>query len=502
MSRVTEPPRWSDSQVQVVLRVLEAVSDHHDRERLFEAIAATLKTVFPIQGLGICLDGPGPGEMTPYFLTPRQSLPLLRKADSMLESVFETGEPIYVRSRADAADRPGTVKVMERLGMHSYVALPLTSQRRVLGALILHGVQPHGFDDLDLGFAVEVAGAIAIALDHCLAYESLARSRDQIVADNRALRAELDAGRDVGIVAVSPPMREVLRLVDLVAATDATVLILGETGAGKERVARAIHERSARALRPMIALNCAAIPAGLVESELFGHEAGAFTGATRRRRGRFELAHEGTLFLDEIGELPLEAQAKLLRVLQSQEVERLGGGDTIRVDVRVIAATNRDPAEMIASGRFRSDLYYRLAVFPIEVPPLSARRDDLPHLARLFIDQAARRIGRMPPHLDEETVRVMQAYAWPGNVRELQNVLERAVILSRGGILDVAALLPVDAQAPAPAPTEDDEAARVRRALDDTRWVIEGDGGAAAKLGLHPSTLRSRMRRFGIERRR
>jgi transcriptional regulator with GAF, ATPase, and Fis domain len=250
----------------------------------------------------------------------------------------------------------------------------------------------------------------------------------------------------------------------------------------------------------MIAVNCAAIPSGLVESELFGHEAGAFTGATRRRRGRFELAHEGTLFLDEIGELPLEAQAKLLRVLQSQEVERLGGGDTIRVDVRVIAATNRDPAEMIASGLFRSDLYYRLAVFPIEVPPLAARRDDLPSLARLFVDQAARRIGRMPPHLDEETVRVMQAYAWPGNVRELQNVLERAVILSRGGILDVAALLPVDAQAPAPAPTDDDEAARVRRALDDARWVIEGDGGAAAKLGLHPSTLRSRMRRFGIER--
>jgi transcriptional regulator with GAF, ATPase, and Fis domain len=319
------------------------------------------------------------------------------------------------------------------------------------------------------------------------------------------LRADLRAAHDPGgVIADSAAMKDVLRLIDLVAPTDATVLLTGETGAGKERLARLVHDRSARAELPLIALNCAAIPAGLIESELFGHEQGAFTGAARRRRGRFELAHRGTLFLDEIGELPLDFQAKLLRVLQTQEFERVGGSETIRVDVRLIAATNRDLQAMIAAGTFRGDLYYRIAVFPIDVPPLWARRDDIGPLARHFVAESAHRLGRVPPHVDGETIEVLQAYSWPGNVRELQNVIERAVILSRGGILDVAPLLdvatPASAAAPEPSTSIEGEAAELRRILDQARWVIEGAGGAAARLGVRPSTLRSRMRRLGIER--
>jgi formate hydrogenlyase transcriptional activator len=373
-----------------------------------------------------------------------------------------------------------------------------------MAALLLQSNRPNAYDDLDLAFATEVAFAIAIALDSCLAYERIARSRAQLDEENQLLRKELGAAHPSGeLVAASPAMRDVMRLVDLVAPTDATVLISGETGSGKERLARTIHERSARKDRPMLALNCAAIPTSLIESELFGHEAGAFTGAVRRRRGRFELAHRGTLLLDEIGELAPDAQAKLLRVLQTRELERVGGSETLRVDVRVIAATNRPLVEMVEAREFRADLYYRLAVFPLELPPLWARREDIPILAQQLVDDSARRLGIVPPHLDEQTIRELQGYSWPGNVRELQNVIERAVILSRGGLLDVAPLLELasdPAPAPPPGPASGAEVEQVRAALEASRWVIEGDDGAATRLGVRPSTLRSRMRRLGIER--
>jgi transcriptional regulator with GAF, ATPase, and Fis domain len=298
----------------------------------------------------------------------------------------------------------------------------------------------------------------------------------------------------------------------MVAGTNTTVLITGETGTGKELVARAIHEASPRRERLLVKVNCAAISAGLVESELFGHEKGAFTGAVGKHKGRFELAHGGTLFLDEIGELPLETQVKLLRVLQEREFERVGGTETIRVDVRVIAATNRDLPQLVARRQFREDLYYRLNVFPVALPPLRERADDIPLLVGAFLRRFARQAGK---HIDEVAPDAMWrllAYNWPGNVRELQNVIERAVVFARRHVLDLESLpdlsasaLPAPVSVTAPEGTATRTIAEVERwyveqVLMETRWVIEGERGAARRLGLHPNTLRSRLKRWGVMR--
>jgi len=493
---------WTDDQARALLDLVRAVSRHRERQALFDALADALAGVFHFDNLCIVLPGPGPDQISPFFMRPRIVIPSMPRATSALSSLFDSGQPVYVRDRAQVADRPGTLKILEMLGCHSYLALPLVAQARMLGALLLQSSRVRAYDDIDLRFAREATAIVAIAVDNCTAYEELARARDRLEADNRTLRGELEAVYGPGrIVAESPGMRGVMRLVDMVAATDATVLVTGESGTGKELIARAVHEKSARAGRALVKLNCAALPSGLIESELFGHEEGAFTGATRRRRGRFELAHHGTLFLDEIGELPAEAQAKLLRVLQHRELERVGGSETIKVDVRIIAATNRDLAALAADGRFRPDLYYRLAVFPIHIPPLRERREDIAPLARAFARDSARRLGRLPPGDDDALLASLTGYAWPGNVRELQNAIERATILAGGGALD-----PIDLIGPGPRPdptatTSDGEAAALVGVLDACNWIIEGPDGAAARLGMKPSTLRSRMRRLGVERR-
>jgi len=332
------------------------------------------------------------------------------------------------------------------------------------------------------------------------------REKEQLSSDREYLRQELvgsDAFAD--IIGSDGGLREVMDGVAMVAATNTNVLLTGETGTGKELVARAVHEGSRRRERLLVKVNCAAISAGLVESELFGHERGAFTGAIQRRKGRFELAHGGTLFLDEVGELPLETQVKLLRVLQEREFERVGGTETIRVDVRVVAATNRDLPEMVARGRFREDLYYRLAVFPVALPPLRERASDVPLLVRSFVRRFARQAGRRIDGVSDEAMRRLCAYHWPGNVRELQNVIERAVVLSRRPTLDLDALpaLPSLSDVP-PAPgsitIEDVQRGHVAKVLAETSWVIEGERGAARRLGVHPNTLRSRLKRWGINR--
>jgi transcriptional regulator with GAF, ATPase, and Fis domain len=316
------------------------------------------------------------------------------------------------------------------------------------------------------------------------------------------------------IVGHSPALAAVLDHVQRVAPTDSTVLITGETGTGKELIARAVHSRSRRSDRPLIKVNCAALPAGLVESELFGHEKGAFTGALARRVGRFELAHSGTLFLDEVGELPPEAQAKLLRVLQEREFERVGGSTILKADVRVLAATNRDLLGSVRAKTFREDLYYRLSVFPIHLPPLRDRASDIPLLVHYLVNKFALRIGRTIDAIDRETMRRLQSYPWPGNVRELENVLERAVILACGPVLEIGADVlpaggeepplatgPVPADAPARTPTlEELERDHIAAVLRQTNGVIDGPRGAARLLDLHPNTLRSRMKKLGIRR--
>jgi transcriptional regulator with GAF, ATPase, and Fis domain len=439
---------WSEEQARALLGVLTVVSNHRKREPLFGAIAEALEPVIEHDVLCIVLDGPAPGFMTPYYMRPTLAIPPRRRAQSALDQVFVTGQPVHVRDREQVADKPGTLKVLDWTKSESYVALPLEHQGRVVAALVLQSERAHAFDELDMRFAREVATIVSVALSNCLAYEELTQVHERLEEQNALLRDELDAGYgQARLVGDSEGLRAVLKLVALVAPTDATVLVTGETGTGKELIARAVHEQSPRAVRPLITLNCAAIPAGLVESELFGHEQGAFTDASKKRRGRFEQAHRGTLFLDEIGELPLEAQAKLLRVLQLKELERVGGSDTIKVDVRVIAATNRDLLAMVQRGEFRADLYYRLAVFPLDLPPLRARKDDIAALARVFALEVAARLGPRRPLLDEAGVNALRHYEWPGNVRELQNVVERAVILSRGARLDVELLLPGDAPA-------------------------------------------------------
>jgi len=315
-----------------------------------------------------------------------------------------------------------------------------------------------------------------------------------------AIRLLVEDMRDT-IVGETPPVRRVLEQIAQVAPTDSTVLIQGETGTGKELVARAIHERSWRSERALVKVNCAALPRELVESELFGHEKGAFTGALQLRRGRFELADGGTLFLDEIGELPLEAQAKLLRALQEREFERVGGTHTLRADVRVIAATNRDLQARVASGAFRPDLYYRLNVFPITVPALRERRGDIPRLVQHFAAKAARKLGRPVNGVTPQFIEQASGYDWPGNIRELENLVERSLIM--GGAADVFLKGSQEAEAVssvADLTITELERSHIRRVLEKTRWQIEGERGAARVLGLNPSTLRGRMRKLGIRK--
>jgi len=327
----------------------------------------------------------------------------------------------------------------------------------------------------------------------------------QLMLETEYLQEE--ARRQVGaseIISVSAAMQSVLDHLDRVAVTDSTVLLAGETGVGKELVAWTLHSRSGRRDRPLIKLNCAALPSELIESELFGHEKGAFSGALARRIGRFELANGGTLFLDEVGELSLSAQAKLLRVLQEQEFERVGGTETIRTDARLVAATNRDLGERVRTGGFRQDLYYRLNVFPIRIPPLRERPEDIPVLARTFLWKLARKLGKSFDELSAESLERLRAYTWPGNVRELQNVIERAAILADGAVVEVpAAHLCGDGSTEAPAAPrayKDAEREHILRTLAQTDWLIEGPAGAAALLALAPSTLRSKMKRLGIDR--
>jgi formate hydrogenlyase transcriptional activator len=412
-------------------------------------------------------------------------------------------------------------EVLFHEGFRSLIVVPLIVRGKSIGTLNLGSQRPLEYGEPEAELLQEVANQLALAIENMREYEEIGRLKAQLERENIYLREEILGEHNFEeIVGSSAGISAVLHTVDRVAPTDTTVLILGETGTGKELVARAIHSRSSRHKQPLVKVNCGAIAAGLIESELFGHVKGAFTGALERRTGRFELADRGTLFLDEVGELPLEMQVKLLRVLQEQEFEPVGSSRTVRVDVRVIAATNRNLEGEVATGRFRADLYYRLNVLPIRVPSLRERQADIGQLAMFFIQRHAKRIGRTVEGVSRESMERLTRYGWPGNVRELENVIERALVLSRGGVLDVGGdflpSLPPDALAPptsqvvpmpaaaaVPAGTgtlEDIERAHIAATLERTGWVIEGPRGAARILDMHPNTLRSRMKKLGLER--
>jgi formate hydrogenlyase transcriptional activator len=350
---------------------------------------------------------------------------------------------------------------------------------------------------------VQVARQIAVAAENSLAYEELSRIKDKLATEKLYLEDEIRFDQNVGtMIGEGPAFQAVLRGIQVVAPTDATVLIEGETGTGKELIARAIHDLSGRAKRSFIKVNCAAIPATLLESELFGHEKGSFTGAFAQKIGRFELAHQGTLFLDEIGEIPLELQSKLLRALQEQELERVGGTRTIKVDVRIVAATNRNLKQMVAEGQFRSDLYYRLHVFPLNVPSLRERREDIPVLIRYFTQKHARKMNRPIEEIPSAAIEALTRYDWPGNIRELQNVIERSVILSPGRVLQVVMPEVVPSAPPVRVNlrvAEGGDRERILQALREANGRVSGPKGAAERLGLRRTTLQSRMKKLGIE---
>ena len=420
--------------------------------------------------------------------------------------VFRTGKP-WVGRAADALEsgfelNPKWFDPEFTVGC----ILPLLSRDRILGTLGLRRRDDTAYTDDEVGFLLQVANQIAIAVENALAYGEIRALKDKLAEERVYLRDEVRTERNFEeVVGKSAVLRRVLANAETVAPTDSTVLIYGETGTGKELIARAIHNLSPRRSKAFVKLNCAAIPTGLLESELFGHEKGAFTGAIAQRIGRFELADGGTIFLDEVGEIPLDLQTKLLRVLQEREFERLGSGRTLRTDARLIAATNRDLAALVEEKRFRADLFYRLNVFPVHMPPLHERPEDIPMLVRHFVEHYARRMKRAIETIPSETMEALTRYPWPGNVRELQNMMERAVILSPGPVLHVP-LADLDARATAgqprgPAQTmEEAERAHIVATLTDTNWVVAGARGAAARLGMNRSTLQFRMKKLGIVR--
>ena len=418
-----------------------------------------------------------------------------------------TGKPVVAYdSDTDRYPSPHYRRFMA-MGCKSECSVPLITGNGTIGTLEIARTTDDVWTDTDVEFLVQIAGQVAIAVENALSYRELSEMKERLATENLYLEDEIRLDHNIGnMVGEGQAFQSVLKGVQTVAPSDATVLILGETGTGKELVARAIHELSHRSKGSFVKVNCAAIPATLLESELFGHEKGAFTGAAGQRIGRFELAHQGTLFLDEIGEMPLELQPKLLRAIQDQEFERVGGNRTIRTDARFVAATNRDLKAMVEENRFRADLYYRLHVFPLTVPPLRERSEDIPLLTRFFVQKFAQRLNRSIETIPSAALEALARYDWPGNIRELQNVIERSVLLTTGSALSLAMPEVISRHQP-PAPrasgAERSEAAEreaIIRALQEAHGIVGGPKGAAARLGLKRTTLYSRMQKLNVSR--
>jgi formate hydrogenlyase transcriptional activator len=506
--------------VGLLLELTNHVVSNLDFRDLLRAVVVSTRRVMGCDGVGITLPDGNNTRLRIYALDfpfedeSVQEESLVPVDDDVSGAVFRTGK-LWC----------GSVREARRLGMKgtaqaevgTVCILPLISRGRVLGTFGVMKYQDNAFTD-DIEFLSQIGNQVAIAVENACAFGKIRELKDQLSKEKLYLqdeiRSELNFAQTIGS---SASLRRVLKRVETVAPTDSTVLIYGETGTGKELIARAIHDLSPRRSKPFVKLNCAAIPTGLLESELFGHEKGAFTGATAQRIGRFEVAHGGTIFLDEIGEVPLELQTKLLRVLQEREFERLGSSRTLRTDARLIAATNRDLEAMVSEQKFRSDLFFRLNVFPVHMPPLRERDGDIPLLVRHFAQQFSRRMNKTIETIPSATMDALCRYHWPGNIRELQNVIERAVIISTGPALsvDVADLKypkvgqAVEKNVVSKSQTngalhdilEQSERQQILKALEQCNWVVAGPKGAAAQLGMKRSTLQQRIRKLGIARR-
>jgi formate hydrogenlyase transcriptional activator len=496
--------------LRVLLEVNNAMVSKLDLRALFAEISASLRRVIHHDYTSLAQFEESTNQMRVLALDFPQGKGLIHEEmilpldGSIAGTAFRSRQPLILNHAAMEEFNSPTSRLFLAEGVRSTICVPLITHDRVLGTLTLASLRDAAFQQGDVDLLVQVAGQVAIALENALAFQQIAELKNQLAQEKLYLEDEIRSEMHFDeIVGDSPLLRAVLKQVETVAPTDSTVLIQGETGTGKELIARAIHNLSHRREHTFVKVNCAAIPIGLLESELFGHERGAFTGAIAQKSGRFELAHRGTLFLDEVGDIPIELQPKLLHVLQEKAFERLGSTRTIHVDVRVVAATNRDLAEMVAERTFRSDLYYRLRVFPLVVPPLRERQDDIPTLVRYFAQKYARRMNRTVETIPSETLDSLVRYSWPGNIRELENLIERAVIVSPGPVLRVPLSelkLPAEPVAGDILTLEAAERQHILKALDATNWVLGGPQGAAAKLAMKRTTLQSRMQKLGITR--
>ena len=496
------------TKLKLILDLNNSVVSNLELREVLRSISPSIRNTMRLDGVALILPDATNEHLQLYALDFPESKGILRPGmsgefdGSLAGQVFRSGKR-WVGDIEEWNKSGFDNRIISRDGVETICMLPLIRCKNILGVLCLVRVQKNAFTDQDIELLSQIAGQVAIAIDNAYAYRRIRELSDKLTQEKLYLedeiRSELNFEEIIGNSAV---LRRVLSQVEAVAPTNSTVLIQGETGSGKELIARAVHNLSKRRAHSFVKLNCAAIPTGLLESELFGHEKGAFTGAIAQRIGRFELASQGTIFLDEVSEIPIDLQPKLLRVLQEREFERLGNSRTLRTDARLIAATNRDLKAMVEAQEFRSDLFYRLNVFPIYVPPLRERREDIPFLVRHFAQHFARNMAKEIDTISTGIMNVLVHYPWPGNIRELQNVIERAVILSKGPALNVslADLKSKTLDSNSVATLEEIERRHILAVLEQTNWVFAGPNGAAARLGIKRPTLQFRMQKLGISR--
>lgn len=525
-----------NDRLQLLLKLTNSVTSNLTLKEVLRSVAANVREVMHCDSANITLPGPEPGTFRLYAVNFPGSKGFIKEEqiivpseDSPAKRAFETLRPVISTPVAGPGDTFGH-KIVATEGIKTVCFIPLVNRGRALGNLVLAHTTEATFTQEDVDFLSQAAGQIAIAIENAMAYEKILQLKDRLAQEKLYLEEEIRSELHFEqIVGNGQELKHVLGLVETVAPSDSTVLLLGETGTGKELIARAIHDRSRRKDRTFVKLNCAAIPTGLLESELFGHEKGAFTGAISQKVGRMELADQGTLFLDEVGDIPAEIQPKLLRALQEREFERLGSTHTRKVNVRIIAATNRDLEKMVSNREFRSDLFYRLNVFPIRIPPLRDRREDIPLLVSYFVQKFSKQMQKRIDVIPVAVMKGLKQWEWPGNIRELENFIERAVILTRGKSLAVPLSElrkpGTDMPPPAPAqPLQDDIARIVKetihaldgkndlaaqrankqreeivRALIESKGRVGGADGAAARMGLNRTTLLARIKKFGID---